>query len=80
MPISRHVAKDSLDFAVFKCSVEEEFTSLSLKDCQWKRKEAMFLRHLLVPGLELPDLANENTGNLVKFELQINKHSMGQTY
>lgn len=33
-----------------------------------------------MPGVGLPDLANENTGNLVKFELQINKYCMGQTY
>lgn len=37
----------------------------------------MFLRHLFVPGIELPDLANENTENLVKFELQRNKYCMG---
>lgn len=40
----------------------------------------MFFRYLLVPGVGLPDLANENTGNLVKFELQITKYCMGQTY
>lgn len=40
----------------------------------------MLLRYLFVPEIELLDLTNENTGNLVKFELQINKYHMGQTY
>lgn len=43
----------------------------------------MFLRYLFVPdrvSIELPDLANENTGNLVKFEPQRNKYCMGRTH
>lgn len=48
--------------------------------CLRKGKGVMFLRHLLVPGIELPDLANENTGNLIKFELQRNKYCMGRTH
>lgn len=46
-------------------------------------KGAMFLRYLFVPdrvSIELPDLANENTGNLVKFEPQRNKYCMGRTH
>ena len=51
-----------------------------MKGRERKRNRAKLFRHLLVPGRVLPDLADENTGNQVKFGLQINKNGMGQTY
>lgn len=73
-------ANGSLDFVVFGWFLRLGFPGLSLKGRQGNGNREMLLRHLLVPGRGLPDLANENTGNLLKFELQIDKDRMGQTY
>lgn len=42
-------------------------------------ERTIFRMHILTLGIVLPNSANENRGNLVKFELRINKYCVGQT-